>query len=95
MKKSELRQIIKEEISYVKELFVFEDKAELDGKIRDYLHDKYDSDPKVMGMLKQKGFVGQEIRDNKKADIKWLLSFAKRFNDKILAHLVKMFMASA
>ena len=92
MKKSELLNLIREEVAFVKR-HLSEDSKSADQRIRDYIHDRFDDEPKVLNMLKQKGFVGQEIRDNNKADINWLLNFAKRYDDKILQHLIKGFMS--
>ena len=89
MKKTELLKLIREEVKFVKK-HLTEDARDMDQRIRDYLHDRYDDEPKVIALLKQKGFVGGEIRDSK-TDISWLLAFAKRFNDKILQHLIKGF----
>jgi hypothetical protein len=92
MKKSELRQIIKEELAYVKRI-LSEDKEDLDQRIRDYLHDRYDSDPSAKAQLKKMGFTGQEISSNKN-DVRALLAFAAKNRDKILAHLVKQYIAA-
>lgn len=92
MKKSELLNLIREEIAFVKR-HLSEDAKSSDQRIRDYIHDRFEDEPKVLNMLKQKGFIGQEIRNNKKADINWLMNFAKRYDDKILQHLVKQFIS--